>query len=72
MKKLVIFILSVLLTIVGFGFSSGTALAEDGESNEVLMDVNQAPWNGIFLKMWIALAINYGRVTLALPFLFGL
>ena len=43
MKKLVIFILSVLLTIVGFGFSSGTALAEDGESNEVLMDVNQAP-----------------------------
>jgi len=43
MKNLAIFIVCILLVFLGFGFSTNTALAGDGESNDVLLDVNQAP-----------------------------
>ena len=45
MKKLAIFIVSVLLVFVGICFSTNTSVAGDGESNipDVLLDVNQAP-----------------------------
>ena len=43
MKNLAIVFVSVLLAFMVFCFSTNTALAEDGESNDVLLDVNQAP-----------------------------
>jgi len=43
MKTLAVLVVSVLLVIMGFGFSINTAIAGDGESNDLLLDVNQAP-----------------------------
>lgn len=43
MKTLAVLVVSVLLVIMGFGFSTNTAIAGDGKSNDVLLDVNQAP-----------------------------
>ena len=43
MRNLAVLIVSVLLAFMVFCFSTNTALAEDGESNDVLVDVNQAP-----------------------------
>ena len=43
MRNLAVLILSVLLLFVGVSFSINSALAGDGESNDVLLDINQAP-----------------------------